>query len=456
MNRSINWQQFGLKKNPYDTLPLIEGGDIPINQAFVGREKEKALIDGLIESDDRLCLAVCGGVGVGKTSLINFEKFLWKYTKTEKKYLFSFRREMEANVSLLDKKGFLLEIIGSILREIRLLEPKLFEREQLLQKLSILVDITQTASISFGGSLASVGLNLGSETSTNHPVQLTATILEEFYAQILKFIRTHDIAGMRYSGLIVHVNNFEIVLNSEAEMAKVKQFFNEVRDLLQLPDVYYIFIGPESFFRDVISTIPRVKSIFFQNALSINPLNKSEIIQAFDERMKLLKSDNVKEIIKPVEDELVYKLYDVYNGDIRSIMFALRSILMKGPEIFSRTISVDEGLVLLSSELWDRIKNTTKLSPEQLKVLTYLVDTSRNISQVEAAKILKKQESNISSYYFKPLKMAGIIEEKEIKGKYKYWGLTQEYFPLTYLLNAQKKLTQDLNREIKKGQRTLW
>ena len=38
---SINWQQFGLRKNPYDTLPLIEGGDISIDKAFVGRDVEK-------------------------------------------------------------------------------------------------------------------------------------------------------------------------------------------------------------------------------------------------------------------------------------------------------------------------------------------------------------------------------------------------------------------------------
>jgi hypothetical protein len=30
----INWQQFGLKKNPYDTLPLVEGGDISIDKEF--------------------------------------------------------------------------------------------------------------------------------------------------------------------------------------------------------------------------------------------------------------------------------------------------------------------------------------------------------------------------------------------------------------------------------------
>ena len=35
----ISWQQFGLKKDPYDTLPLVEGGDIPIEQAFASSSR---------------------------------------------------------------------------------------------------------------------------------------------------------------------------------------------------------------------------------------------------------------------------------------------------------------------------------------------------------------------------------------------------------------------------------
>src|SRR3989339_1171826 len=129
---TINWQQFGLRKNPYDTLPLIEGGDLAIDKAFVGRDKEREIVDSLLESNDRLCLTICGDVGVGKTSLANFQKFIWKYSKP--KLLFSFRREIEANFDLLNKKNFLIEIIGSVIREIRLQQPDLL-KEKLLMKL---------------------------------------------------------------------------------------------------------------------------------------------------------------------------------------------------------------------------------------------------------------------------------------------------------------------------------
>ncbi len=85
----INWYEFGLRKDPYDTQPLVEGGDLPIDKAFIGREIEKENLYGLFKSSDRLCLTICGDVGVGKTSLANFHKFKWKYHT--QKLLFSFR-----------------------------------------------------------------------------------------------------------------------------------------------------------------------------------------------------------------------------------------------------------------------------------------------------------------------------------------------------------------------------
>ena len=86
----IDWQQFGLRTNPYDILPLVEGGDLSLEDAFIGRAKERNFLDDIFESEDRTCLTICGETGVGKTSLANVHKYVWKYKK--KKLLFSCRR----------------------------------------------------------------------------------------------------------------------------------------------------------------------------------------------------------------------------------------------------------------------------------------------------------------------------------------------------------------------------
>lgn len=436
----ISWQQFGLKKDPYDTLPLVEGGDLPIEDAFVGRTEEKKFLDALFESESRVCLTIIGDVGVGKTSLANFQKFIWKYNRS--KLLFSFRREIEANDTLLNKNNFLIEIIGSALREISLLDPDLMKND-LLSKLNQIVNITQSVSISasVGGGMNGIEGNLGfGKSSSNYlPIQLSTATLEAYFFELIKFIKENVISGLNYSGLIVHINNFDVVLADPSKKKKVIQFFNEIRDILQTPDVYFLFLGPKNFFKDIISAEKRIKGIFFQSPLKINPLSKSEIVQAFDERMELLKSENVKQYIKPIADEVVYRLYDLYEGDIRSIMTGIRDILGQNAERLTQPLTVSDAMLLLGRERWDRIEQVIKLTPEQKKVLQFLIKNPDYISQKDVSKNLKIAQSNISGYYFKPLKEAGIIEEKNRQGKAIYWGLSTDYIPLKWL-NEEKKL----------------
>lgn len=439
--QNFSWQQFGLKKDPYDTAPLVEGGDLAIEKAFVGREQEKKFLNSLFESSEKLCLTICGDVGVGKTSLSNFHKFIWK--NCEQKMLFSFRREIEACEYLLDKKNFLIEIIGSVLREIKLVEPKLL-KDATLTKLNQIVDISQSIAISGGASIYGAGLNFGRDKTPILPIQLSVAILEEYFFALLDFIRSNEINGKKYSGLIVHVNNFDIVIKEENTKRKVINFFNEIRNLLQTQNVYFLFLGPKNFFKDIISTQQRVKSIFCQIPLQVKPLSKKEIVEAFDERMLLLQSSDVSKYIKPIEDEVVFRLYDLYQGDIRKIMIALSAILNQCSDKLVKTLSIDESMLLLGEERWNQMNMAIKLTDEQKIILRYLIDKDK-ISQKEVITIFKKAQSNVSGYYFKPLRDAGIIEEKEKIGKIPYWGLTGDYVPLKWVVKSQKRITQDIN-----------
>lgn len=438
----VSWQQFGLRKNPYDTFPLVEGSDLPIDQAFVGRDLEKKFLDGLFESNNRMCLAVCGDVGVGKTSLANFHKFVWKYTKEKK--LFSFRREIEANKDLLDKKSFLIEVIGSVLREIRLKDAGLLKND-LLEKLSQIVDISQTMAISGGGSAFGFGLDFGKEKTTTLPVQLSATLLEEYFLRLIDFIKSNKIDGLKYSGLIVHVNNFDIILANEKGKGLAVNFFDEIRDLLQTPDVYFLFLGPKNLFKDIVGARQRVKSIFYQTPLQVAPLGKTEIAAAFEERMQLLKSDDVSSYIKPVDDDVIYKLYDLYTGDIRSIMASILDILGQNSEKLAKPLSVNEAMLLLGRERWEKIENVMKLTTEQKEVLKYLAGSERLISQKEVVKMFGKAQSNVSGYYFKPLRDNNIIEEKSRDKKIIYYGLTTDYAPIKWLIKSQDEIKKNIN-----------
>lgn len=119
---NINWQQFGLKTNPYDTLPLVEGGDLPLRHAFIGRDSERKYIDDFFESENNVCLTLCGDTGVGKTSLANFQKFIWKHAKDNP--LFSCRREIEASEILKKPPSNISGYYFKPLKDLGILEEK--------------------------------------------------------------------------------------------------------------------------------------------------------------------------------------------------------------------------------------------------------------------------------------------------------------------------------------------
>lgn len=437
----VNWQQFGLKANPYDTLPLAEGGGLSLKGAFIGRENERNTLDTLFGSENNVCITLCGDTGVGKTSLANYQKFIWK--QKEQGALFSCRREIEATDMLLDKRNFLLEIIGSVLREIELIDTNLL-KNPLLARLGLLVTLTQSLTISGGVSGEmygfGAGINFSREKNNFLPEKLTMASLEQNFFHLLDFIKANEIGGCRYEGLIIHVNNFDVVLEEKGGLDRVKRFFHEVRDILQTRDMYFLFLGPENFYSSVIASEQRVKSIFVRTPLLVKPLNKREVVCAFEKRMNLLKSEGVARYIKPIPDEVVFQLYDLYQGDIRSIMTGVKDILEQCGDRLLQPLSIDESLVLLGRERWERIEN--RLTKEQKNILRFLAESGTDINTKGASDVLKKPASNISGYYFKPLKDLGILEEKRREKKMVYFGLTAEYEPLRWWIESQKKIGQ--------------
>ncbi|MFZ1654484.1 MAG: hypothetical protein WBO92_01815 [Candidatus Moraniibacteriota bacterium] len=433
----INWQQFGLRGNPYDTTALTEGGILALKDAFVGRTEEREFIDGLLRSQDRFALALCGDTGVGKTSLANYEKYLWKNEMP--KALFSFRREIEASEDLLNKSRFLLEIIASIIREIRLIDPELL-KDQVLARLNRVIDVTETIALSANVSVDVMGYGGGiggsKETTVSQPLNLPAATIERYFTDILSFIKTHKISGKQYEGLIVHTNNFDVLMKKES--VQVSRFFDDIRDMLQTRGVYFLFLGPKNFYRDMIDTNRRVKSIFSPTPLTVRPLDKKEVLLAFEERMRLLISEGVSDFIRPVDDETVFKIYDLYDGDIRSIMTAISDLLGQYSERVGKQLSADEAALLLSEERWKRIERMG-IKGEQREVLYAILRQTSPFTKTDIAKQLGKQMSSMSQYYFPPLEENGVIIEKERKGNAVYFECSVDYEPLKWILEMKPR-----------------
>ncbi len=104
---------------------------------------------------------------------------------------------------------------------------------------------------------------------------------------------------------------------------QVIRYFAEIRDLLQTLNTYFIFLGPNNFFKDIINREDRVKSVFDQRPLILSPLSKTELIDALEKRMMLLKSDTANKIIQPFEDKVIFELYDIYKEDPKLLPFGI-------------------------------------------------------------------------------------------------------------------------------------
>ena len=347
----------------------------------------------------------------------------------------------------MNKRSFLTEVIGSTLREIKLLDPDLVKKEDLLKQLGRLVDITQSLDISAGISIAGFGGDIGRSTTTEYPPVISIAMLENYFINLINFIKTHKIAGKIFHGLIVHMNNFDVVLSDPANKKDTIRFFQEIRDILQTKDVYYLFLGPKNFFREIISVEARIKSVFNLNPLVVMPLTKTDVIIAFEERMKLLKSPDVANYIAPFSNEVIFKLYDFYQGDVRSVMNGLKEILSQVSETIVEPLQIEEAMFLLGKEKWEVIQRND-LTKEQKEILRYMAIANEDVAIKDLVQKFNKTPSNISGYYLNPLKEAGIIEMKRQEGKIKYWGLTNEYAPITFILKAKETIEQKTKEDI--------
>jgi hypothetical protein len=428
MEEYIQWQQFGLRKNPYDGRPLIEGDSLVLDQAFIGRRRERQYMNRLIQSSERACIAVCGPSGVGKTSFVNMQKMYWK--QHAKKRLFSFRGEMEAQVELLNKKQFLLEVMSGLLREIQLVDPGVL-KHPVLRKVSKMVDLTQRVQLGGGLSVSALGFGMSADVRRDmeEPIQLSVTSIEQLFYDLVECIRTEKIDGKRYQGVMIHVDNFDVVLSESAHEQRVLDFFQEIRDLLQAAHVYYVCIGSSGFFRR-LSKVPRVKAVFTPAALLLEPLSKKEMVQAVDTRMRLLQSPEIKEYITVFEDRAIHYLYELFEGDIRSIMTGLSDALGQYAGPIRRPLSAQEAIFLLAKERWFRIQNSMTFTRKRQEIVLWIVKKGGCVAVDDVAQQFQLSPAYTWMYYLKPLRNSGVLEEQEASEDTRTVCITKEFQPL--------------------------
>ena len=167
-----------------------------------------------------------------------------------------------------------------------------------------------------------------------------------------------------FVGVILHFNNLELL--ARRDPARLALFFDEARDLLQTPGVYFVFVGYTGMFQQIIVPQERVRSIFFGRSIHLPPLSREEVHQAIARRYRS-PGYEPKRWIPPVDDLVVDYLYEVFQGRIRFIMDAITSLVTHLPDGMTGTLATEDAQSLLEQLTWERVKSV--LTEAELAVL---------------------------------------------------------------------------------------
>ncbi|MCK4344288.1 MAG: hypothetical protein KAX05_03300, partial [Bacteroidales bacterium] len=254
-----------------------------------------------------------------------------------------------------------------------------------------------------GVSVLGSGVTFGHSVPTTVQIgEITVGVLQDYLRKLIQRILS---AG--YAGTIIHLNNLELLARNDSTM--VSNFFNDIRDILQEPCIYYIFVGSTGMFQETIVPIERVRSIFFGMPVLVRPLTSNDVKMAIKQRYKLLAIRENKWIL-PIEDELIDNLYEVFSGKIRFVMDAITTLVASLPEGITGTISTSDAKHYLHQLTEQKVKHV--LTDAELSVLLQAIQQIQftNSSLVKAT---KKTKQNINKYIRQFRKLNFIYQTKK-------------------------------------------
>jgi len=370
-NQNI-WARFGFSDNPFDTKALSKLGKLPIEQTYIKRADYNEIggvLDSFLFNPGGGNIIIEGDSGVGKTTFINYHKLIWK-SKSKDLRLFSSDSEISVQ-SYWSIENFIYNALGVLLSQIRLdIGERKFRKSRLLKEI-----LSQTGVLfqTNPGISASIGLptlfSVGGSVSKGNSITTGKNIesqLKDYFTKIVDYIKKMD-----YQGIILHFNNLEVLQNgNERELITL---FNDIRDILQTKDIYFVFVGGNSLYQKILLPISRVRSIFHDEPIIIPPLPPHEVIEIINTRYKIY--GNGTNFIKPVNDEVIQFLSESFNGRVRDIMNTITNLIFRIPEGMVKTLDLKDVKIKL-------------LSIEENKLLKYGLSESH----VDIFKIMLKLE----------------------------------------------------------------
>jgi len=419
------WERYGFSANPFDTraLSLSQGAWLSVNNAYVSRKngsEAASVLTNFFRNPGGGRIVVEGEPGVGKTTFVNFHRHQWESEATDR--LLTPATEISIQ-EYWGERDFLLNLMSALMARLRLdLGEKKFAKDVLMQEITAIcgVLITKEGGFSIGGQALGTGVSLGKTSHKKIQIgDLTNHHLRQYFSLLVQQTKKQK----NVVGVAFHFNNLELLGQKGPEL--LRSLFEKIRDVLQEPDVYFIFVGYKGMFQQVIVPSERVRSIFFDTPVYLNPLNFEEIESIIERRYKLLALPD-KKWIRPVEKEVIQHLQDIFSGKIRYVMNAITTLINRIPESYSQSIGVDKAMEIMSSLLKSELR---KNLPEEAARMFFIAIELGRFTNSSFVKKSGKSKQSINKYIQMFLKYE-FIHLSEIVGRNRFYEIDPRFLVL--------------------------
>ncbi len=384
------WARYGFKGNPFDTAALSASAGVllPVSKAIVGRDMESSeskMLLSIVRSSGGARTVVEGDVGVGKTTFVNYHRYLWEVEAEDKLLTPSTEISISENQTV---SIFVSNIVGAVLSKIVLLKGEKHVHDRpLLHELFLLNRVFTHRSLDIQASLFGFGAGVGRSSEASVP--------EPSEVQLITYLKAlvEEVKKLGFKGIFLHLDNMELASLRNPEATRT--LFNRLRDVLQIPDIYYVFVGPRGFFNDIINPNERVRSVFSGFPVCLMPLTKEQVVSALEKRYEIL-SEARGRFIRPVDNTLVDYLYDLYDGKMRFILDAISSVVVNLPLIGAETLDFASAKGFLAELVIGKLKQ--ELTGKEWDVLRAVVNLG-TFTNADVSRKLKQHRQNVSKYF---------------------------------------------------------
>ena len=418
------WERFGFRDNPYDTraLSFSENALLPIAKAFIGREmdsKESRVITNFFRNPGGGRVVVEGDIGVGKTTFVNYHRFLWEHEAKDR--LLTPSSEISV-YSTWTAQAFVMSVLGSLVGRFLVLKGKKWVHDHdPLSEVAALTQVYIERSLRWSVSVSVLGTGVGGSRATERAMNVPDVGMPQLISYLEQLSTLAHDEG--FAGITLHFDNMELLMQTDRE--GLGPFFDQIRDVLQTPGYYFVFVAPAGFFQTVIAPRERVRSIFFGQPVVVPPLSEQEVLAVLRRRYELL-STEADHWVSPVSDQLVKHLYKLFRGKIRFVMDAIQNVVSYVPESLPGTISDDMALEILAALANERA--TQLLTPTERDVLVAAAGVEE-FTNASLTALSGKRKQHIATYIEKFVKL-GLVCRLRQEGNEIFYEVSADMRPL--------------------------